>query len=256
MSKGKELVKIPEHVQAKAFGCDYDHHEEYLRFEVLGAGACFFHSVCAALVVGNLVENNKVVFLLETSNLVYQLFEVDLKSSLEESFDQVGIMLRKRLAQELKAAPKLFDDFLASTRIFEGTASSTKRDVSRQITDLLEAATWADTWTIKYTAWRLKVNFLFVNPTDVDYHPFYCGVEGFRAADLNVFIYWSGHMHFEPVFRVDQSKNNTALKVTRAFAATDPLVACFMAQYKETCPATPIQGKPTLLVSKHLILDL
>lgn len=246
------VLPIPTELLDRTFGCHPDKHSFVRLEEQYGGGSCFFHSLACLLVQGNLRTKDSVVYLLNTASTTYQLFKVDLKSSIDtndtndtnDTFRQVGIMLRRRLANELVAKPHLWEQFCKSVPIYASTAFSTSLAMASQVSNLLQSSVWADTWAIKYTAWRLHVNILFVNPTSWD-EPIYCGVEMFDNAALHVFIYWSHNIHFEPVVQLE-SQNQKWL-VHRMFGNSQ-FVQCFKQQYAKMCKLTPITTKQKALV--------
>jgi hypothetical protein len=164
----------------------------------------------------------------------YQRFTVPLNPALpfSENFRQVGIALRKQLAQELKTSPNLWTQFQSQNSVNVDRADKVQC-AGGAVTDLSNAEAWADIWTIRYAAWRLKLNILFVNPSSTQ-EPVYCGVENFTNGKTTLFVYWSNRMHFEPIVQ----KNGC--EIVRLFGQNHAFLQCLRTQYKQACPIDPI----------------
>ena len=77
------VLPIPTELLDRTFGCHPDKHSFVRLEEQYGGGSCFFHSLACLLVQGNLRTKDSVVYLLNTASTTYQLFKVDLKSSID-----------------------------------------------------------------------------------------------------------------------------------------------------------------------------
>ena len=226
--------KISDGVLARAFGFDSIHDvHKYVRLDCWGEGSCFFHSLCLLLVVRNRVHGNMVEYTLSTPNRAYQRFVVERKEPFCESFRQVGIALRKRLSNELQKHPALWDSFKKHNHVNMSRTGKTQT-LDGVVKELSNPSVWADIWTIRYCAWRLQVNVLFVNPSN-EQEPIYCGVENFNHGNHVLFIYWSNHSHFEPIVFVEDNQ------VVRSFGENHDLVKRLKDQYKKGCPNDPIE---------------
>lgn len=251
------VLPIPTKLLDRTFGCHPDKHSFVRLEEQYGGGSCFFHSLATLLVMGQLRTSNSIIYLLNTASTTFQLFKVVVNSSNSQNIDafrQVGIMLRRRLANELVAKPQLWEQFCKSVTIYASTALTTNLKLASQVSNLLQSSVWADTWAIKYTAWRLHVNILFVNPTSWD-EPIYCGVEAFDNAALHVFIYWSHNIHFEPIVQLKQTNQSnqsdqTGQWTVRRMFGNSKFVQCFKQQYAKMCALTPTDTKQKALVPK------
>ena len=193
-----KYFKIEEGVLQKVFQCDHNEDlNSYVRLETWGEGSCFFHSLCLLIVIQNKINNNSVTYTLDTPAHHYKTFTVKLIKQLpfKESFRQVGIALRQRLGQELEQKPHLWELF-KQQNVINLEKTNKNQTLEGVIDDFSKKNVWADIWTIRYSAWRLKINTLFVNP-DSNTEPIYCGVENFKHSSRTVFIYWSNHSHFE-----------------------------------------------------------
>jgi hypothetical protein len=227
--------KIPEGVLKRAFGCQDEHElDSYVRLDCWGEGSCFFHSLCMLIVINNKVHNNQVTYTLDTPNSTYRYFTVPLKPTIPfcETFRQVGIQLRQALGRELAQYPKLWAKFERENKVNLGRTDK-QQTAQGAVEELGKIEVWADIWTIRYCAWRLKLNVLFVNPTSAQ-EPIYCGVENFDQGKHTIFIYWSNHSHFEPIVQLE---GDTFL---RSFGQNHRFLECLRNQYKKACPLDPI----------------
>lgn len=237
-----KYIKIPKGVLARTFKCaDQSDLDMYVRLDTWGEGSCFFHSLCMLLVSGNMVSGNTVTYTLSTPTPEYQSFEVEIKHPtlglFRENFREVGIQLRQRLSKELADNLSLWTKFTAQTRVNLDRTDKVQT-AEGAVEELSKVSVWADIWTIRYAAWRLKVNALFVNPSAV-HEPIYCGVENFSGGALGntVFIYWSDHVHFEPIVKLQQEQ----CTMLRHFGQNHRFVKCIRDQYKNSCPLDPVQ---------------
>lgn len=226
-----KIYPISATILKKVFKCQGGN---YARVETWGEGSCFFHSLAMLLVSHNHTLDQKVVFHLKTPSSSYRRFEVSAKTPFRESFRQVGLDLRRRLAQELQEHPNLWKKFQATKHINLERTDKKRQTHKDIVKELFNVSTWADIWTICYCAWRLRVNVLFINPASSD-EPIYCGVENFRHFGITVFIYWSNHTHFEPVVQVECNG-----KFKRTFGQNHKFMQCLKSQYKQGCPNDPI----------------
>jgi hypothetical protein len=228
-------IAIPKGVLQAAFGCETDSElESYLRMDCWGEGSCFFHSVCLLMVIRNRVVGDTVEYTLDIPNKRFRTFRVKIIKGAPfcETFRQVGLAMRKRLCEDLTANRQLWAEFQRQNDV--NLAKTDKvQDVGGTIKELVDITVWADIWTIRYTAWRLRLNVLFVNPASAT-EPVYCGVENFTDGRHTIFIYWSNGTHFEPIVKVDGSR------MTRSFGQNHRFIECLRKQYKQTCPLDPI----------------
>lgn len=239
------IHKIPEGVLERTFGCDKVHDvHNYVRLDCWGEGSCFFHSVCLLLVVHNKVEGNMATYTLDTPSQTYRTFRVPILHNKPfcESFRQVGIRLRQRLGKELSQRPNLWQKFRKQNNIDTSHAGKIQT-VQGGIKELNDPSVWADIWTIRYCAWRLRVNTLFVNPSNA-HEPLYCGVENFNRGKHVLFIYWSNHSHFEPIVYLQDAQDAqgpSKRTIKRSFGENHEFVKCLTSQYKHACPYNPIE---------------
>lgn len=225
---------IPNGVLQRAFGFDYIHDvHKYVRLDCWGEGSCFFHSLCLLLVIRNEVQQDKIKYTLDTKSTLYKTFLVKKLEPFCESFRQVGLQLRKRLGEELSQKPHLWQSFLKQNHV-NMNRTGKAQNVQGIITEFANIHTWADIWTIRYCAWRLQVNVLFVNPSNKQ-EPLYCGVENFNHGNHVLFIYWSNHSHFEPIVYLSSNK------IIRSFGENHDIVKRLKQQYKKGCPYDPIE---------------
>lgn len=227
-----KYFKINKSVLEKVFQCDHDENlNSYVRLETWGEGSCFFHSLCMLILIRNQVHGNNVTYTLDTPVKQYKHFTVNLLQNqpFKESFRQVGIALRKKLGRELEKQPTLWKQFKSQVHI---NPKKTDKNQTLQgvINDFEDKHAWADIWTIRYAAWRLKINTLFINP-DSTMEPIYCGVENFEQPLRTVFIYWSNHSHFEPVIKILDNQ-----QIVRSFGQNHAFIKCLSNQYKKECP--------------------
>lgn len=225
--------RIPQGVLARTFRCAED-YDTYVRLDCWGEGSCFFHSVALLTVVENRVHNQTIVYKLATKNKHYQTYQVALNPKVPfcENFRQVGIQLRQRLGKELECKPALWAQFEKENSV-NLNRTDKKQTVRGAIEEFAKVETWADIWTIRYCAWRLGLNLLFVNPNSAQ-EPIYCGVENFDHGCLTLFIYWSDHVHFEPIVQ------QAGCDLVRAFGENHAFLKCLRMQYKKACPLDPI----------------
>ena len=231
---------IPKNVLQNVFQCEKGAVDAYVRLDCWGEGSCFFHSVCLLVVSGNQIENGKqITYTLDVPNPAFRTFQVPLLTphlkSFPENFRQVGVMLRKKLSEELARTPSLWKQFLRTNPINLNRTDKAMQSVHETITELAQVDVWADIWTIRYCAWRLRLNILFVNP-DSQHEPIYCGVENFTNGPKTLFIYWSNKTHFEPIVKCIANSN-----AQRTFGQDHHFIKCLAGQYKRGCPLDPIQ---------------
>jgi len=224
---------IPKGVLENTFQCAED-YSSYVRLDCWGEGSCFFHSVALLTVISNKLNNDHIIYTLYTPNSKYSTFKVQFHPNIPfaENFRQVGIMLRQRLGAELKQSPGLWDQFIRQNHINQDRTDKVQT-VQGAIQELHQIETWADIWTIRYCAWRMQLNLLFVNPSSSQ-EPIYCGVENFQNQERTFFIYWSNHSHFEPIVQISNGE------VVRSFGQNHAFLKCLRSQYKQSCPFDPI----------------
>lgn len=224
--KGQELS--PDLLNS-VFKCD-SKHNNYFRLDCWGEGSCFFHSVALLTVQNNRVIGDQVEYLLQFGKSTYRV-RVPLITPFVESFRQVGPYIRTHLARDLQKNPDLWSKFTREVKIDLARTDKPHQTRDQVIHELQSVEEWADIWTIQYTAWRLKLNLLFINPS-MPQEPLYCGVENFSNGEDTLFIYWSNGSHFEPVVKVE---HNHAI---RTFGQDHIFLECLRKQYKKGCPLT------------------
>lgn len=220
-------------VLVRTFGCDAEHLDGYYRLDCWGEGSCFFHSMAILTVQGNTVDEskNRVTYHMKFGSTRLNI-TVPMVQPFQESFRQVGVQIRKNLGEEINS--KLWAQFTEHNHINPAHADE-KLDMGGVQKELQNESTWANIWTIRYTAWRLGLNILFINP-DSKIEPLYCGVENFAHGQDSLFIYWSNHQHFEPVVR------QVGKECTRTFGQDHAFIKCLRNQYKRACPSDPIES--------------
>lgn len=250
-----ETFELPLHA-LDTFQCGQPLDAHFRRLNVWGNGTCFFHSVATLLVHSNVVENNTILYHLAiptTKNLqlsssnsvqvsncdqtVYLTFSVPLTydgPKFYRNFEQVGIQLRKYLSYTVTK-----ERYAAFQR--EAFSSDLKWALAGKAPDwvavkaqLSNPAEWADIWTVKYAAWALSLNLLFINGTSRE-EPVFCGVENFRNGPWTLFIFWSGKVHFEPIVQVSEPDESPPTITQRAFLTDHhPFIKCLEQRFQSS----------------------
>lgn len=209
-----------------------------------GNGTCFFHSVALLLLVQNVVQDGQVTFVLklpQTHKLEkekdkqYLIFTYPYDSTkpFYKHFKQVGIDLRALVCESL--TEQAFNQFLSEAfsqdlkeRMEDSNWMAIKETLNYQYQ-------WVDVWAIKFTAWLLNLNILFINASSKE-QPLFCGVENFENAPWTLFIYWIDKRHFQPIVQFD---SQDSLKVVnRIFPTNHPWIQCIQKQYTGSQPGS------------------
>jgi hypothetical protein len=256
-----ETFPLPPHA-LDTFQCgSHLDASKFRRLHIWGSGTCFFHSVACLLVYKNIVHQDSVNYYLAiptNKNLVAvgekvstttQQTTVDLCFSTPNryathkfyhNFEQVGIQLRQYLSQTITQAK--FEQFKD-----QAFSSDMKWALSDKIPDwidvkkqMAEPSKWANIWVVKYAAWALALNLLFINGTSRE-EPLFCGIENFENGPWTLFIFWSGKVHFEPIVQIrdtisDPPSSTPDLETleiaTRVFSTKHPFINCLRSRFE------------------------
>lgn len=247
-----ELFPLPPHA-LDTFECGSETEKNAARFQrinIWGNGTCFFHSVACLLANANESSGNTITYHLaipsnknlpstdtiahsSTKQTVQLAFTVpnryDSDRHFYKNFEQVGLQLRQYLSQtvtEERFAQFLEEGFSSDLKWALASTMPDWVDVKKQ---LATPSQWADIWTIKYAAWTLSVNLLFINGSSRE-EPIFCGVENFENGPWTLFIYWSGKVHFEPIVQIHPETH----KCCKVFSTTHPFVQCLKQRFESS----------------------
>lgn len=253
-----ETFPLPDHA-LDTFQCGKQADaSRFRRLNIWGNGSCFFHSVACLLCHRNVAEDKHLVFYLaipSDKNLteatskaqsVELRFKVPAKYPADKfyrHFEQVGIQLRLYLSQTL--TEDRFRTFCkqAFSNDMAWSLEESKPTWVDIKANLAEPSKWADIWAVKYAAWALSLNLLFINGTSRE-EPIFCGVENFENGPWTLFIFWSGKVHFEPIVELE-SGSGTAVS-HRVFQTSHPFIRCLKARYESNIQGgchLPVNGK-------------
>lgn len=222
-----EILEIPKDV-TKSFTCI---PETMARLNIWGNGSCFFHSIAILLVVQNQVVDNVIRYTLQFPpghHLESDYLTIEVPKTSEEAFykyfEKVGLALRNVVCDSLSEEYfKKFEQESFSTDLKEQIDSTNWMELKG---GLKSPHKWADIWSIKYTAWLLNLNILFINGSDPQ-HPLFCGVENFNKSPWTLFVYWVGRVHFEPIVQV-----NGSIVERRIFPTDHEWIQCIQKEYE------------------------
>lgn len=256
-----ETFPLPPHA-LDTFQCgSHVDAAKFKRLHIWGSGTCFFHSVACLLVYKNVVKPDSIEYYLaiptdknlvaagdpvrkttpqKTVDLCFKIPNRYGDPKFYHNFEQVGIQLRQYLSQTLTQAR--FEQFKD-----QAFSSDLKWALADKIPDwievkkkMVEPSKWADIWVVKYAAWALALNILFINGTSRE-EPLFCGIENFENGPWTLFIFWSGKVHFEPIVEMTDvisgqnpsTPQSEGLQVeTRVFSTKHPFINCLKSRFE------------------------
>ena len=219
------------------------------RLNIWGNGTCFFHSIACLLAHSNKVMGDSVIYKLaipsnknlptsgpntdfqtttknQTVHLVFTVGKQHDPQHFYKNFEQVGLQLRQYLSETLTAERwTLFLKEAFSSDMAWSLSPVTPNwiEVKKQMAEL---SMWADIWVVKYAAWALSLNILFINGTSRE-EPIFCGIENFRKGPWTLFVFWSGKIHFEPIVQLNHSS-----VTSRVFQTNHPFIQCLEQRFE------------------------
>jgi hypothetical protein len=250
-----ETLPLPPHA-LDTFQCAQTDAHTFRRLEIWGNGTCFFHSVVCLLtyqnkIVGDAIEYSMAIPSSEnirvkaddpilrtdskhTASLVFQVKNQHDPEKFYKNAEQVGILLRQFLSQTL--TKDRYAQFLkeAFSTDLQWALQGQTPDWTTVKEILQNPSKWADIWVVKYTAWALSLNILFINGSSRQ-EPVFCGVENFNHGPWTLFVFWSGKVHFEPIVQVVKDRNDGDTQkdtyeeidiAHRIFPTTHPFILC------------------------------
>jgi hypothetical protein len=242
-----ETFPLPDHA-LDTFQCgEQADASRFRRLHIWGNGSCFFHSVACLLCCRNVETKEAIQFYLaipSDKNLAAKptlkrtelCFPVPRKypaQKFHRHFEQVGIQLRRYLSQTL--TEDRYRTFCKQA-FSSGTAWALAEKAPSWIdvkTKMAEPSKWADIWVVKYAAWALSLNLLFINGTSRE-EPIFCGVENFENGPWTLFIFWSGKVHFEPIVELAPGSPDKPILSHRIFLTSHPFIRCLKDRYESS----------------------
>ncbi len=248
-----ETFPLPPHA-LDTFQCGQAEARHFRRLHIWGNGSCFFHSVAALLVYRNKVQDKMITYYLAIptnqnlvkadeevhhttpAHTVHLAFHVPNRYPADKfyhNFEQIGIQLRQYLSQTI-TQPR-FAQFLnhAFTTEMKDILTTDAPDWITVKKELASPSKWANIWTVKYAAWALSLNLLFINGTSRE-EPIFCGVENFNRGPWTLFIFWSGKVHFEPIVEL---KTETSAQIKqRVFQTSHSFINCLQQRFESAQP--------------------
>lgn len=248
-----ETYPLPPHA-LDTFQCGQAETRHFRRLDIWGSGSCFFHSTACLLTYANETstdaQGNETItyYLAIPSNeniranasdpvkvngpneIVRLAIQVPNRhpDKFYKNAKQVGVALREYLSETV--TKERYEVFLD-----KGFSSDLKWALQDKMPDwikikalLANPSAWADIWAVKYAAWALSLNLLFINGSSRE-EPIFCGVENFHRGPWTLFVFWSGKVHFEPIVEMVDA-HGTAVK-QGIFLTNHPFVKCLEGRF-------------------------